>query len=245
MLEVWFYSLVSIIIISLISLIAIFFLFIRLSLLKKIILCSVSFSTGALIGSAFIHLIPEAIEKFGFSIKLSLFLILGIIVFFILEKIICWRHCHIPTSKTHPHPLVYMNLIGDGLHNFIDGMIIAGSFITSFPIGITTTLAVISHEIPQEISDFGVLIHGGLTRTKALLLNFASSLSAILGAIITFIAYSYVENLISFLLPFTAGGFIYIAGSDLIPEMHKETTISKSVIQLVFIILGIVMMLLI
>lgn len=241
---IWLYSLVSVIIVSLIAFVGILFLLIRLNSLKKVILLLVSFSAGALIGGAFLHLLPEAVEESGFSLKVSLFFILGILMFFVLEKIICWRHCHIPTSKEHPHPFAYMNLIGDGFHNFIDGAMIAGSYVVSIPLGVTTTIAVILHEIPQEIGEFGVLIHGGFTRVKALILNFISALAAVLGAIITLLLAARLENITSFLLPFTAGGFIYIAGSDLIPELHKETAIPKSILQLLFIIAGIAVMLL-
>ena len=164
-------------------------------------------------------------------------------MFFALEKFISWRHCHIPTSKEHPHPVVWMNLVGDGLHNFTDGMIIAASFLVNIPLGITTSLAVILHEIPQEIGDFGVLIHGGFSKNKALVFNFLSGLMAIGGAVLTlFLGTRFVQP-VRLLIPFTAGSFIYIAGSDLIPELHKETNLKKSAFQLLGLILGIGVML--
>jgi zinc and cadmium transporter len=165
-------------------------------------------------------------------------------MFFVLEKFIHWRHCHIPTSKSHPHPLAFMNLVGDGLHNLIDGMIIGGAYLASTALGVTTTIAVILHEIPQEIGDFGVLLHAGLKKTKALFYNFLSALTAVIGVIISITIGTMLENYLLFLLPLTAGGFIYIAGSDLIPELHKECEVSKSFIQFIWLILGIGVMLL-
>ena len=239
---VWFNSLISVFIVSVISLIGIFTLIIKKDKLKNILLFLVSFSAGALFGGAFLHLLPEAVEEYGFTLHVSLYLILGILVFFILEKFIHWRHCHIPTSKQHPHPVAFMNIIGDGLHNLIDGMIIAGSYLANPSLGIATTIAVILHEIPQEIGDFGVLLHAGLSKIKALFFNFLSALMAVIGAIISLLIGANLEGYLLFLLPITAGGFIYIAGSDLIPELHKEVIASKSFIQLICIILGILVM---
>lgn len=148
-----------------------------------------------------------------------------------------------PITKNHKHPVAIMNLIGDGVHNLMDGIIIGASYLASIPVGIATTIAVLLHEIPQEIADFGVLIHGGFTKKKALFFNFLFALTSVVGVIITLIIGSRVMDITHFLIPFTAGGFIYIASSDLIPEMHKETTLKKSVIQLLFFTLGILVML--
>jgi zinc and cadmium transporter len=235
---VWFYTLLSVIIVSLISLIGVFTLLINKESLSRILFILVSFSAGALLGDSFIHLIPSISETTGFGLNAAISLLAGIMIFFILEKFIQWRHCHVPTSKSHPHPFAYMNLIGDGLHNFIDGMLIAASYIVSIPLGIATTLAVIFHEIPQEIGEFGVLIHGGFSRAKALFFNLLSALTAVIGAIFILIIGTKVQGLTDFLIPFTAGGFIYIAGSDLIPEMHKENKVGKSLLQLLGLIAG-------
>lgn len=243
MLKVWVYSLASVLIISMISLIGVVTISVKEEKLKKILLFLVSFSAGALLGGAFIHLLPEAVEEHGFGLDVSLYLLSGILIFFMMEKFIHWRHCHIPTSKSHPHPFAFMNLIGDGFHNFIDGMIIGGSYLVSISLGFTTTLAVILHEIPQEIGDFGVLLHGGFSRFRALFFNFLSALTAVLGVIVSLLIGTRVENFTMFLVPFTAGGFIYIAGSDLIPELHKECVLSKSLMQLVSLLLGIAVML--
>ena len=189
------------------------------------------FSCGALIGGAFIHLLPESLEEMGQAYQAVLYYtIVGIIVFFIMEKFLYWRHCH--EEKCPIHTFVYLNLIGDGVHNFIDGMIIAGSFIISYSIGIATTFAVIFHEIPQEIGDFGVLVYGGLTKAKALAYNFVSALTAVAGSLVTYYLASYIQGMDTFLVPFAAGGFIYIAATDLMPELHKRSQAKESLIQL-------------
>jgi len=242
--NVWGPSLISVFLISLISFVGLFFLAFKKEVLQKLLLFLVSFATGGLLGGAFLHLLPEAAEKLGLGWSFSLMTLGGILAFFILEKFIFWRHCHIPTSKTHPHPVVFMNLIGDGFHNLLDGVMIAASFMIDFSLGMATTLAVLVHEIPQEIGDFSVLVYGGFGKAKALFLNFASGLVAVLGAILTLALGAKFTNLIPLILPFTAGGFIYIASSDLIPELKKETQISKSLLQLLGLLLGIGLMLL-
>ena len=239
---IWIYSLVSVLVVSLISFIGVLTLSIKTPKLKSVLIYFVSFSAGALFGDAFIHLLPEAVERSGeFTLFISLSLLSGIIFFFIIEKIVHWNHCHVPVSKTHVHPFSLMNLVGDGVHNFIDGLVIGVSYLVNIPVGIATTLAVIFHEIPQEIGDFGVLLHGGFTKKKALLLNFLVSITAIVGVVLA-LSLSSVEKIILFLIPFAAGGFIYIAGSDLMPELHKETDFKKSFIQLVAFVLGILVM---
>jgi len=186
-------------------------------------------------------LIPEIVKESGFTISASVSLLVGILVLFIIEKFIHWRHCH-SQSEDHVHPFVFTNLFGDGLHNFIDGLIIGASYLASVPIGIATTVAVILHEIPQEIGDFGVLIHGGFSKSKALFFNFFSAVTAVLGAVVALVVSSSIENITMFLIPFAAGGFIYIAGSDLIPELHKEVKIKNSLLQLLFFVLGLIVM---
>ncbi|MBX4212015.1 ZIP family metal transporter [Candidatus Pacearchaeota archaeon] len=241
--NVWTYSLLSVFIVSLISFVGVFVLGIKAERLKTLLIYLVSFSAGALFGDAFIHLLPEIAKNQGFSLNVSLSILGGIIIFFILEKIIHWQHCHLPITTTHVHPFSYMNLVGDGVHNFLDGAIIAAGYFVSIPAGIATTLAVVLHEIPQEIGDFGVLLHGGFSKGKALALNFLSALTAFFGALLVLIIGVERSSLVEpFLVPLAAGGFIYIAGSDLIPELHKETKLSKSIIQLLFFILGIAVM---
>jgi zinc and cadmium transporter len=244
MLTTWIYSLIAVLGVSLISFIGIVTISVKLETLKKVVMLLVSLSAGALLGGAFFHLIPKAAKDFGFNLWLAALIISGIITFFVLEKIISWRHCHIPTSKNHPHPFALMNLIGDAFHNFIDGMIIAAAFLASIPLGISTTLAVMFHEIPQEMGDFGVLIHGGFNRVRALLLNFASGLTALLGALLILALNVKVEDVSAYLIPFTAGGFIYIANSDLMPELKKDIRPLNSLLQMLFLLIGLGIMLL-
>ncbi|UCF07554.1 MAG: ZIP family metal transporter, partial [Thermoplasmata archaeon] len=201
-------------------------------------------SAGALLGDAFIHLLPEAVEEGGFGLAVSMSILAGIIIFFVLEKLIYWRHCHILTTDEHIHTFTYMNLIGDGVHNFIDGMIVAGSYMTSISLGFITTFAVILHEVPQEIGDFSVLVYGGFSKSKALFYNIMAALGAVVGAVLMLIIGSQVSHLSGFLVPFTAGGFIYIAGTDLIPELKKEAKLGASAVQMTALVMGVMVMLL-
>jgi len=205
----------------------------------------VSLSAGTMLGGAFIHILPEAIEKGDNKLFIWLLVLFGIIIFFVLEKIIHWRHCHIETSIHHPHPMGIMNLIGDGLHNFIDGLVIGSSYLISFELGLATTVAIISHEIPQEIGDFGVLIYAGYTKNKALLYNFLSATIAIAGTIIALLIGNILEDLSIYILPIAAGSFIYVAVADLIPELKKESKAIGSIIQLICILIGIALMIII
>ena len=241
---VWVYTLVSVVVVSLISLIGVVTLAFNPERLKKMILYLVSFAVGGLFGDAVIHLIPEAFKKLGFGLNTSLLILAGLLLFFSLEKFLRWQHCHVPTSEDHVHPVVTLNLVGDAVHNFMDGIIIAASFSVSIPVGLTTTLAVILHEIPQEIGDFGILIHKEMSIPKALKLNFLTSLTAIAGAVLALWIGPHIEGFTSFVLPITAGGFLYIAGSDLIPELHHSdhVKLSTSLKQLLLIILGIAIM---
>jgi len=240
---VWFYSLVSVAIVSLISLIGILTFSLKEEDLKRMLLYLVSFSAGGLFGDAFIHLIPEAMEDSGFRIHASLLIIFGIFFSFVVERFLQWRHCHILTSQEHPHPFAYMNLLGDTVHNFIDGLVIGGSYLVSIPLGVATTLAVVFHEIPQEIGDFGVLIYGGFPKSKALFFNFLTALTAILGAILALSLGFLVQGSIPTLIAFAAGNFIYIAGSDLIPEIRREQPETlESALQLTAIVLGTLIM---
>jgi len=241
MASIWLYSLVSVFIVSLISLIGIVTISIKADRIKKFLIYMVSFSAGALLGDAFIHLLPELVEG-GLTLNYSITIIFGVLLFFSLEKVVHWRHCHMPITKEHVHPFAYMNLLGDSLHNFIDGLIIAGSYLINIQAGIATTIAVILHEIPQEIGDFGVLIHGGFTKGKAIFLNFITALTAVLGVIFALLLNNYVGNIEGYLISLAIGGFLYIAGSDLIPELHKETKISISLIQILTFILGVIVM---
>ncbi|MCC7552562.1 ZIP family metal transporter [Candidatus Micrarchaeota archaeon] len=235
--DILLYSVIATFIVSLISFIGVFTLGLKEKHLKKILILLVAFSAGALMGGAFLHLLPEALESSS-SCDPFICVLFGFSIFFLLEKFLFWHHCH-EHQKCEIHSFTYMNLIGDGVHNFIDGLIIVTGFIVSIPFGITTTIAIIAHEIPQEIGDFAVLLYGGWKKKKALLFNFASGLTAVLGTVIGALAYSSVPQFTSFLLPFAAGGFIYIASSDLIPELHKQKDVKRSVLAFIMFVIGI------
>lgn len=237
--EIWLYTISSVILVSLISFVGVLTLAISRITYKSLLLFLVSFSVGGLFGDAFIHLIPEAYSELGSRLSTSLLIIMGIFIFFILEKFLCWRHCHIPTSDEHPHELAFINIIGDALHNLVDGIIIGASFQVSIPIGLSTTLAVILHEIPQEMGDFGILLYSGMPKGRALLFNFLSASTAIFGALISLFFGARVESFSILMVPFAAGGFIYLAGSDLIPELKKETMIGRSLFQLLSMLMGV------
>ena len=235
-------------VISLISFIGALTLFLKEKILNQALLILVAFSAGALLGDVFFHLLPEVIKNVGVSEKallnVFLYLLSGFCLFFILEQFLSWHHHH---SASHPEvkSFSYLILVSDGLHNFIDGLIIAGAFLTSFPIGLATSLAVIFHEIPKEIGNFAVLVYGGLKKTRALFLNFISATIAISGGIIGFFIFKNMESGILGLLSFTAGSFIYIAASDLIPEVKQNSDIKKSIVHFLAFLVGIALMLLI
>ena len=233
--EVLLLIVLSTFLVSFISFIGIITLFIKEKLLNKILLFLVSLSAGALMGGAFLHLIPESLGKFTESI-LFIYVLVGFTLLFFIERILHWRHCH--KENCPIHTFAYTNLIGDGVHNFIDGLIIAASFLVNIHLGIVTTLAVALHEIPQELGDFGILIYAGFSKSRALFLNFIVAITAILGGIMGYFI-SSAEISTNFLLPLAAGGFIYIATSDLIPEIKKEVKFKNSLINLCFFIIGI------
>ena len=238
------YIILATIIVSLISFVGIITLTLKGQVLNTILFVLIGLSAGTLMGGAFLHLLPEAVEsseKFGVPlIDMFLFVLVGFILFFVIEKVLHWRHCH--KGECEVHTFTYMNLIGDSIHNFIDGLIMAASFVASIPLGITTTIAISTHEIPQEIGDFGVLIYGGFSKKKAIVLNFLVALTAVLGGLVGYLISSRIANVVLYILPFAAGGFVYIAATDLIPEMKKEVNIKKSMITLVVFICGILIM---
>ncbi len=238
-------AVLSVIIVSLISLVGVFAISIKEEFIKKYIFLFISLATGALLGDAFIHLIPEGFENIPKATTFSLLIIAGIILFFIIEKYLHWHH-HYENEDLNGniHPVGKMILFSDGIHNFIDGLIIGSSYLISVELGLATTLAVILHEIPQEIGDFAVLLHSGFSRARALWLNFASASVSIVGVIAALLLGNYSETISAWLIPFAAGGFIYVALSDLIPELHKKSENNFfSLLQLIMITVGVVAML--
>ncbi len=225
------------VIVSLISLIGIITIILKTKILDKILVLFIGFSAGGLIGAAFLHILPEALEQSANNNGIFFYVIVGFVVFFILERYFHWCHCH--EESCYIHAFTYLNLIGDGIHNFTDGLIIGASFATSTHFGIVTTLVIIFHEIPQEIGDFGVLIYGGFKRAKALFYNFISALACILGTALGYPLSEKVKDFSVYLLPIIAGGFIYIAACDLIPEIHKQKSAKRVTLSVTVFLLGI------
>ena len=240
------YSFLSVLIVSVISLVGVFTLALSDKILRALISYLVSLAAGALLGDAFVHLIPEAFEK-GDSTLIAATILAGIFLFFILEKILHWHHSHgqveecVETLENHNHchkPLGTIVIVADSVHNFIDGVIIAASYLVSLPVGLATTIAVVIHEIPQEIGDFGLLIHSGWSKKQALLFNFLSALAAAVGVLAVFVLGVGMEKFVPVALAFAAGGFIYIAAVDIVPELHKTTGFRKSLFQSLFMLFG-------
>lgn len=240
--EKFIYIISSTFFISLASLIGVFTISIKEKVLSKFLLFLISLSAGAMMGGAFLHLLPEASEKLN-SENMYLIVLFSFILFFLIEKVLHWRHCH--NGHCEVHTFGHMSLFGDAFHNFIDGLVIAGTFLIDVKLGIITSLAIALHEIPQEIGDFGVLLYSGFSRKKALFFNFLVALTAVFGGIIGYFLSLQIENMTSYLLPFTAGGFIYIAASDLMPEIKKETSLKKSMLSFGIFLVGIVIMFLV
>lgn len=241
MITVWFYAILSVLIVSAASIGGILLLSLKQTLLQRILTLLMAVAAGTFFGDAFIHLLPESAEG-GFGVTVSLAVLTGITVFFIVEKYIHWHHCHKLDEGSHVHHFAIMNLLGDAVHNMIDGLVIGASYLISIPVGIATTIAVFIHEIPQEVSDFAILMHGGFSKGKALFYNFLVALGAVLGVVIALVIGAQSEKIAHLMIPFAAGAFIYIGGADLIPELQKETSLKKSLIQLLAFIVGIAIM---
>ncbi len=248
--ELFAYIIISVLAVSLVSLTGILTLVMRPRLLDKLLFALVSFAAGAMLGAAFLDLLPEAIEHSPNGV--FTYVLGGIVIFFVLETFLYWYHCHSGKCERHSSisgshaehhhvkmPFTYLNLVGDGVHNFLDGAIIATSYLVSVPLGIVTSLAVVFHEIPQEIGDFGILIYGGFTRWQALAYNFLSALTAVVGAVLAYYFAGTIENFTEWMVPLAAGGFIYIAAVDLLPELHQTTNLKKATLQLFCFLLGI------
>lgn len=226
--------------VSSVSLIGIFTLAINQDRLKAWLLSLVSFSAGALLGDVFLHILPE-MAKDGLAVASSIYILLGVIIFFVLERFIFWHHSH-SEHEEQIHSYTYLSLISDGLHNLIDGMIIAAAFLANTTLGMATTLAVIFHEIPQEIGNYAILIHGGFSKTKALFYNFISALTAFVGALMVLIIFNNLDGVPKPLLAVSAASFIYIAMSDLIPQLQKEPNKKTAGMHLFWFVLGIAIM---
>lgn len=231
--------LIANLLISSVSLIGIFFLALKKEKLERTLLALLGLSAGTQMGGAFLHLLPEAGEKLSDTVLFP-FILLSFVLFYLIEKVFHWRHCH--KGKCEVHTFGYINLVGDSVHNFIDGLIIAATFLVDLKLGIVTSIAIVFHEIPQEIGDFGVLLYSGIEKRKALIFNFLTALTAMAGGMVGYFLSFSIQGLVTYLLPFAAGGFLYISTSDLIPEIRKETNVKKSLLSFGFFLIGILIM---
>lgn len=232
-----FWTILSVVFVSLMSLLGAVLITWNRNILGKLIAYSLAFSSGVLLSSAFLELLPESIalsQNSAFPLVLA-----GMVTFFCLEKLINWHHHIEGDHHDHDRPVAYLTLIGDAIHNFVDGAVIAAAYVVSIPLGVTTTLAVIAHEVPHELSDFLILIHGGFSNKKALKYNFLSATAAVFGAIVVLGLASQAESIERYLVPFAAGNFIYIASSDLIPELLKKRQGASSLLQVLLLLGGI------
>ena len=204
---------------------------------RTLLPCLLSYATGTLLGAAFLGMIPNALQE-ATPVAISGTVLVGIVLFFVLEKVVIWRHCHDTECEVHSSagPLI---LIGDAFHNFVDGFVIAAAFLTSVPLGIAASLAVIAHEIPQEVGDFAILLENGYSRTRALILNSLSSLTTLPGAVIAYFFLGTTREAVPFILALSAASFIYIAVADLVPSLHRQTGIKAALMQFVLMLAGI------
>ncbi len=223
---------------SLVGLVGVFSLFVSEKLLNRVLKILVAFSAGALLGGGFFHLLPEAIEKMPVMSAFGI-TIIGFLIFFVLEEYLHWHMCE---GECERHPYTYLMVIGDSIHNVLDGLVIAGAFMVSIPLGIVTTLVIIAHEVPQELGVFAVLVSGGFSKWNAILYSFFAQCTCVLGGIAGYLFMSRISVLANWMLPFAAGGFIYIAAADLIPTMHEAEGAEK-ITSSVWLILGILFML--
>jgi len=224
---------------SAISLVGSVTLLLKEATLNRVIMPLVSFAAGSLLGGAFFHMLPAALEQAPADATVFLWTLIGFTLFFALEQFLHWHHCHRASSDCK-EPLTYLILLGDGMHNFLGGLGVAGVFLIDFRLGLAAWLAAAAHEVPQELGDFGVLIHGGWEKGRALLLNLISGLTFLLGAMLAYAASSRID--VGFLVPFAAGTFIYIAASDLVPEVNKHRNVGANVIHFASFVAGIALL---
>lgn len=235
----FFWTIGSVLAVSSVSLVGVFLLTVRQHVLSRALPYLVAFATGAMLGNVFLHLLPEAVEKAVDVHGALLMVLLGMLLSFVLETFIHWHHCHDLECTDHRSALGPMVLFGDGIHNLADGILIASSYLVSVELGIATTFAVMLHELPQEIGDVSILLQSGYTKLAALGWNLVSAFSAVLGAGLVLLLKGSVDGLEQFLVPLTAGNFLYIAGSDLVPELHRSSRRGSMFLQFIVVLLGV------
>lgn len=214
-------------------------LLLKESTLERIIMPLVAFAAGSLLGGAFFHMLPSAADRIADPVVLYAWTLAGFTVFFALEQILHWHHCRRASSDCRK-PLTHLILIGDGLHNFLGGLGVAGVFLVDVRLGIAAWIAAAAHEVPQELGDFAVLIHGGWSKKKALLFNLLSGLTFLIGGVAAWLASTTID--VTFLVPFAAGNFIYIGASDLVPEVNKHGSFAANAVSFACFIGGIALL---
>lgn len=237
----YLFSFLAVLLVSFTSFVGAFALVISENKLRRFLHYFISFSVGALLGEVFLHLLPE-MGRQALSVSQGAYILLGVFIFLILEKIIRWHHNHDGEHEESVHAVAWLTLIGDGLHNVLDGMLIGASFLIDAHLGIATTVAVLFHEIPHELGDFMVLLHGGMKASRALWYNFLSALTSVVGLLIVWLFTAKVTQAPDILLGIGAASFLYIAMADLIPELNRERSIKRSIGQSVFLVVGVMAM---
>jgi len=208
------------------------------ALRRRWLSCMLSYATGTLLGAAFLGMLPKALDRAP-ALAISGTVLAGIFAFFLLEKLVLWRHCHDAGCPNHDHQGGTLILVGDAFHNFVDGVVIAAAFLTSVPLGIATALAVIAHEVPQELGDFAILLDSGYSKARAVLYNLLSSLATLPGAVLGWLYLDTMRQLIPYVLAISAASFIYISVADLVPGLHRKTGLRALVNQSALILAGI------
>lgn len=240
MISTTIYAMISVMIVSLVSLIASVPLMIHKKISKKVLIFLLSISVGVMLGTVFFNFLPEMHE---YHTEEGIFIIIGFLMLFVLEKLVHWHHTSKCEKHDHGHHHAYhlapLNLIGDGVHNFIDGLVISGSYAVSTTLGIAATISIIFHEAPQEIADFGVLLYSGYSKKKAVIFNFMSAATAIIGTIIGLLLSESMHGFSDFIIPFAAGNFIYIAASNLVPELHRHCKLRDTFLHVIAILMGV------
>jgi zinc and cadmium transporter len=245
------YPIVSVLLVSLLSVVAAIPFLLKKEISKKTLLFLLSISVGVLLSTVFVGFIPEIIEH-HYGLDVAIFILIGFLVMFILEKFVHWHHNKCDhkghnhgEGHSHAYHVAPLNLLGDGIHNFIDGLVIAGSYAVNISVGMAATISIIFHEIPQEIADFGVLLYSGMSKKRALFFNFFSAIIALLGVVIGILLVGKLDGFSEFVIPFAAGNFLYIAASNLLPQLHRHCKFGESVLHVLAIILGVAIVLLV
>lgn len=235
-----FYAVAATLLVSMLSLAGIAFVTLGRKILNTVLFVMVAFAAGAMMSASFFHLLPEAAEGIG-SFRAGVVTLVGFSCFFILERFLYWRHCH-KGGHCDVHPYTTLSLVGDAVHNFLDGIVIGSAFLADTALGVSAAVVIAAHELPQELGDYAILVRGGHTHRKALWLNFASALTSVAGAVLAWIGLADHHELIPYVMAFAAGNFIYVSSSDLVPELHKEQDVRRAALAFAFFLAAVVMM---